>query len=487
MPVRPALAPLLCLVLLAPARAQEPVPPPELTPEAIDRALDEAWFGLYIQGQKCGFGRQGASRAEEGGQPVVIGRLEFTVRLVAMGERIELSNAQELVYSALPPYPLLRARSVTREGDEETVVALERGETGVELVQRAAGAERRLAVGELAVSLADELAVQLWVARPDLAVGATMRRGVLDLDGGEVLEERVTLIEERDTVVQGVRARLRRLRSVQTPGGEMGSSLHDPEGRLLSAVIQEIMELRREPEEQARQIEWGADLFVSGLVRIDRPLGEGQDLRRLTVRAEGPGAASLRDGPGQQVREEADGARVLIVEPAAAPVPASEEERARYLRATPETPADDPTIRRLAAEATAGAADERERVARLLRFVSEYVEDALGANALSTLEVIRARKGDCTEHAALFTALCRAAGIPCREASGFMYMGDEELAFGAHAWNEVVLDGVWVPVDPTWDQLPVDATHIRMGDEDQDQLGAVLGRLTFRLVSADRR
>ena len=44
----------------------------------------------------------------------------------------------------------------------------------------------------------------------------------------------------------------------------------------------------------------------------------------------------------------------------------------------------------------------------------------------------------------LFVALARAAGIPSREAGGYMYMGDKLKAFGGHAWCEVVLDGHWV-------------------------------------------
>jgi transglutaminase-like putative cysteine protease len=57
--------------------------------------------------------------------------------------------------------------------------------------------------------------------------------------------------------------------------------------------------------------------------------------------------------------------------------------------------------------------------------------------------------------------MARAMGIPCRTVGGLVYLGDEFQEFGLHVWNEVVIDGIWIPVDPTWGQTLVDATHIR--------------------------
>ena len=105
------------------------------------------------------------------------------------------------------------------------------------------------------------------------------------------------------------------------------------------------------------------------------------------------------------------------------------------------------------------------------------------------MDVVVAKRGDCSEHAVLFTALARAAGIPARAVGGVMYMGDEVRAFGWHAWNEVVLDGHWVEVDPTWNQISVDATHIAVGSGDQasSRTSVMLGGLRFKVVSVERR
>ncbi len=55
--------------------------------------------------------------------------------------------------------------------------------------------------------------------------------------------------------------------------------------------------------------------------------------------------------------------------------------------------------------------------------------------------------GDCTEYAALFTALCRANKIPARLEAGLAFDGK---AWERHAWSQIWLRGQWIPVDPTW-------------------------------------
>jgi transglutaminase-like putative cysteine protease len=94
--------------------------------------------------------------------------------------------------------------------------------------------------------------------------------------------------------------------------------------------------------------------------------------------------------------------------------------------------------------------------------------------------VLRQKAGDCNEHAALFAALARAAGIPARIQAGIIY---QEGKFFYHAWNQVYL-GSWISVDSTLNQLPADATHIRLVEGDLDRqldLVRVIGRLKVQV------
>jgi transglutaminase-like putative cysteine protease len=100
--------------------------------------------------------------------------------------------------------------------------------------------------------------------------------------------------------------------------------------------------------------------------------------------------------------------------------------------------------------------------------------------------------GDCNEHTALYVALARAAGIPSRIAVGLVHVRG---AFYYHAWPEVYLAGpagrgAWWPVDPTFDQFPADATHVRLtrgGLDRQAALTQVLGRLKIDILEVRRR
>ena len=52
------------------------------------------------------------------------------------------------------------------------------------------------------------------------------------------------------------------------------------------------------------------------------------------------------------------------------------------------------------------------------------------------------------------------------------------------AWNEVVLNGVWVPVDASLNQVELDAGHISFG-ADRAAFGTMLqswGKLSFKVI-----
>ena len=105
---------------------------------------------------------------------------------------------------------------------------------------------------------------------------------------------------------------------------------------------------------------------------------------------------------------------------------------------------------------------DAEKVSKILNFVYEYIEDSYSSNSFNVFDILERKKGDCTEHALLFNTLVRASGIPSREVSGLVY--DFENKFYFHAWNEVVINERWVPVDPTWNYNPNPITSIKFNE-----------------------
>ena len=114
-----------------------------------------------------------------------------------------------------------------------------------------------------------------------------------------------------------------------------------------------------------------------------------------------------------------------------------------------------------------GAKNDKEKLHYILAYVSNILIDSYTANTDDAIKMLDNQKGDCTEHAILFTTLARAAGIPAREVSGLIYNDDNEApGFLAHAWAESVLDGEWIALDPLWRENTINATHIKLDQLD---------------------
>jgi len=99
----------------------------------------------------------------------------------------------------------------------------------------------------------------------------------------------------------------------------------------------------------------------------------------------------------------------------------------------------------------------------------------------SAVEVLNTLEGDCNEHAVLFAALARAAGIPVKVILGVVYLDGR---FYYHAWNEVYI-GKWVPIDSTFGQIPADATHLKIIEGDisrSPDILKVVGKMKLEVI-----
>ncbi len=205
--------------------------------------------------------------------------------------------------------------------------------------------------------------------------------------------------------------------------------------------------------------------------RIDDP----RTVARMRVRIDGLSGLDPADldGAGQTATDgtfELRDARDL----APGPAPADLE---RYLHAEIFLESDAPEIRAEAEKATVGADTPRLRAERLTRHVHAIVEKRPTVSLPSALEVLKTRIGDCNEHTALYVAMARSIGLPARIAAGLVYL---KGAFYYHAWPEVFVTeaagrGLWLPVDPTLNQFPADATHVRLARGGLDKQAAIVG------------
>lgn len=162
-------------------------------------------------------------------------------------------------------------------------------------------------------------------------------------------------------------------------------------------------------------------------------------------------------------------------------IPYREKDHLADQQATMLVQSDDRSIREQAAEIIGKEKDALKAAKKLNTWVYEAINKQPVVSIPSAVEVLKQKVGDCNEHTTLYTALARAAGIPTRMSAGIVYMKN---GFYYHAWPEVWL-GKWTAVDPTFNQFPADATHIRFVTGDlakQAEIVRLVGKLKVEVL-----
>ncbi len=242
--------------------------------------------------------------------------------------------------------------------------------------------------------------------------------------------------------------------------------------------------LLKETMIEAKRIDQkGPAVDVLALVMIpSSPIEQAAGTRSLKARLTG---VSLQGFDLDGDRQHVDGNIVEISVPDPGPgypLPYAAADRADSLQATALIQSDAVAIRDQAAQILRGTADAREAARKLNSWIYESLDKKPVVSIPSALEVLKQRVGDCNEHTTLFTALARAAGIPTRMAAGIVYLRE---GFYYHAWPEVWLGNAWTAVDPTFNQFPADATHIRfiIGNIDrQSDILRLVGKLKVEVL-----
>ena len=150
---------------------------------------------------------------------------------------------------------------------------------------------------------------------------------------------------------------------------------------------------------------------------------------------------------------------------------------------------DNQEIVDLARKAVGDVKDAYTAAKRIEKFVSEYIEEKnLSVGYASAAEVAQSRQGDCSEHAVLVAAMCRAVGIPAEVVVGLVNYNDgasgKEL-FGPHAWAQAYIGNKWVGLDATGSPRGFSAGHITLsvGSGNLDSFFDVISTMGYFKIS----
>lgn len=151
------------------------------------------------------------------------------------------------------------------------------------------------------------------------------------------------------------------------------------------------------------------------------------------------------------------------------PYEGSDVEILKSLKSTPYIQSDHPEIIKLAESCVKDKKYALDAALAIEKFAGNYIEKKdLSVGYATALEVARSRQGDCTEHALLTAALCRAAGIPSRVVVGLVYVNNflgMTNCFGGHEWAEAFIGNEWIGLDASFStpgKRGFDAGHIAL-------------------------
>jgi len=235
--------------------------------------------------------------------------------------------------------------------------------------------------------------------------------------------------------------------------------------------------LKETKTEALKRDKRGPAVDIIALVKIpSSPIENSSGVKLLKARLSGAPLDGFELDGGRQTWK--DGVIEIRSETSISsyPFPYSGKDLLADLQATMLVQSDDRSIRAKAAEIIGKEKDAREAAKKLNTWVYDVINKQPVVSIPSAVEVLKQKVGDCNEHTTLYTALARAAGIPARMAAGIVYMKN---GFYYHAWPEVWL-GEWTAIDPTFNQFPADATHIRFVTGDlakQAEILKLVGKL----------
>jgi hypothetical protein len=425
----------------------------ERTPAAVATASalqGERWYTLRLDGQGVGYYRSTADRGRGG-------RWQFRTELrFALADGEPVTVIESYAFDSAEPYALTAAsHQVTRPGSHEAVT-LSRQAGALVAVREMAGEKLAPQPVSWRYALPDYLAFESWLRDARPAAGDSFALKSPRLETLELATEQLVL----DSFEDGrYRVRKRAL---------PGDTLIELDEQLVPVLLElgGVFKLARTDKDTALAARTPLKK-ASYRLPLSAPLQRHEQLARLALRATGNDAHEFPEP------------FVLIANPL---LPASSNS---YLGASLSLPVAHPRLLEIVERLALAALPPGEQLERLVHYVHGALRYDEAVSFRSVLTLLDDPRGDCTEFADLLTTLARTAGLPARTVIGMAYDDEPSPSLAFHAWNQVQVNGRWQAVDPTWNQLTVDATHWPLPASERKALLLLTGQLDVELEVLD--
>jgi hypothetical protein len=446
----------------------------------------ESWMGLFLAGggERVGYVHLQQIPETRSGLDGVTTRLALRMSVDLFGRK----TALDLSGTAFRPYDESTAELElqVRSGEHDFRIEGRVADGVLEATVLSAGETIPLSVpvdGDLVFSSGFGTALKL----PDLAIGDEVRVASFDPLSLRAVSTTVRCVAQQIRAIGGEQVSTRVL-SLDS-GGMRSRAWIDDDGEVVRAETPFVVLERVSAAEALAPPESPGAAGLAGLLELTAIRPSGRRPRRgatsMTVKLSGVDTELLPEDDVQR-RLASQRFRIRTSPPPGDDAPLAEG-APELLVADAFVQANHPTIRRQAERIVADRPLSWGRARALHEWVYANLEKEPVISIPSALEVLARRRGDCNEHAVLYTALARSVGVPTRIAIGIVW-SDELGGFYYHAWPEVLVGERWIWIDPTLGQETADATHIKLlngGIETWTQLLPFLGRLEIEVLEVE--
>jgi hypothetical protein len=481
-------------------------------PGAAGDGVSETWYALYLDADKIGYQHTRRKSVQDEGRKLVEIEREQVMNALRFAGQSEMRITTRALET--PQGEVIRFESLSRLGKTDIKLSgqVDGGRLQIE-TQTAGGVQSESMPWSEATG--GTMAWETSLAEDPLEPGEmrSLKAFEIGLDRAQVanVDLRADRYEETQTL-DGPQALLRV--DVTTTYTGKGDSIRlvtwcDKQGNILKMQFSfsgKQMTAYAASRETALA-EGGpltVDIALAATVKVQRKLENPHGTRRIVYRArlpEGDPSAEFLTTAGQSVEKlDEHTARITVqaVRPAAGPAPPAEATNPADVAPNALIESDAPAVVALARAAAPSERDPWKVAIALEKLVATHVQSDDFATALGTAaEAARTRKGDCTEHAMLLAAVCRARKIPARVAIGLIYFDPpnkpEQRGFAYHMWTKVSINGQWISIDATLGQGGIGAAHLTLVETNFKDAGIdaflpvlnVIGKLELEIVEVE--
>ena len=489
----------VCLTLAVPATVKAGA-------EKVQESETE-YFAVFMEGKKAGYAQN--DRMVSDGKvttstevSLTISRAGIPLSLTMTAESIETSDGKPISFKSIQDLGLMKMEvSGTMQADGRLA-----------LVNSSVGSVQKSVIDWPEDALMAE-GMRLLQESKGLKEGTEYSYRAFEPSMAAAIDARTVVGTTKQIDLLGRVVELTELTNILSmPGmGEISSKSYVDGDLKLQKDVMPIMGIAIEMVACAKEFALGKNDVVEliGRMFIDSPvaLKNLDSIESVTYHLAPLADAKMTIPPNdnQQVRKADSGKVILTVKPIAAPAgvafPYKGDDRAALeaLKPTQFVQSNHEKIIELARRAVGKTTDAAEAAEKIEAFVAEYVADKnLSVGYASAVEVAQSKQGDCTEHAVLTAALCRAVGIPAQVVSGLAYVSEwrsMESGFGGHAWTQAYIGGKWIGLDAAFrgaGRGGYDAGHIALASGNGDpgdffSLATTMGQFEFEKVEVKRK